>query len=193
MQIQDAFVLWKECHGPSRGKTSLATSQAVVPLTSRAVQQGAPTYTNMAFTPVRRTFFFANVQWLGQNGHVHIRHHPAHSPVHVRALVSVCHINLVFCQVLEIEIVFLSFKIVQKVLVSFRIALSVWVVAGLKSCIFLVNRRTFVPLTLAPELRGSNRAVSASRSAQLAHHALMWCWWLLCGKTSQNQQSNSDR
>ena len=41
----------------------------------------------MAFTAGAAHICFANVQWLGQNGHVHIRHHPAHPPVHMRALV----------------------------------------------------------------------------------------------------------
>ena len=73
----------------SRRKTSLVTSLAwLIPSPPRSTPREAER--SASCTPIhaaQKIHIFANVQWLGQMGHVHIRHHPAHPPVHMRALV----------------------------------------------------------------------------------------------------------
>ena len=86
----------EECHGRIKREDFIGYLSGMVDVpnpprsTSREAQRGASctlVHSNMAVTAgaAQTCTFFANVQWLGHIGHVHIRHHPTHPPVHMRA------------------------------------------------------------------------------------------------------------
>ena len=128
MQTKDALALWKECHGTLKREDFIGDlSNNCATHFTRSATTCTHLHQHGFHAGAAHILFFRKcaVAWTKWP-----RAHPSSSrpPACTYArtcdphtLTSVCHINLVFCHVLEIELVFLSLKLSRRF----------WLVSGL--------------------------------------------------------------